>query len=155
MFHQLSPLRHLWWFRKWFIYLPVLHIHTASGERPRLSGCVLLVILMDSEPFSRAFSPPTSMWWWSSILLRQQILLSTDPFLCTQAAFYVHIMCTFNIKKRPVCECVFCSLAVSWRYFSYCDVVLSLNQKAVEYIKRPLAAFNLVQVNYSPVIFIS
>lgn len=91
MFLQLSPIHHLWSFTTWFIYPPRLHIHITSRERLTLSGSVLLLILMDSEPCSSTCSPPTNMWWWSSILLWQQILHSTDP-----------------LPLPPVCLCSTC-----------------------------------------------
>lgn len=61
------------------LYMVPCYTITQSAERGRLLGCVLRVILMDSEPFSCVFSPPTNMWWWPNILLQQQIPFSSDP----------------------------------------------------------------------------
>lgn len=142
MFLLLSPIHHLGWFTEWFIRLPLLHIHKTSRERHKSSGCVLLLILMDFEHFSRTCSPPTNMWWLSSILLRQQILLSTDPSSAPRLSLYS--TCAHIAQKAALCFLDVCSLA---ERSSCCVVFFHCKKHVLKTNKFHLTPVRLVQTN--------
>lgn len=108
MFLQLSSIQHLWWFTIWFIYLPLLHIYTASRKRPRSSDCMLLVILQLSSQSTHKYVVVVEYPAATANTAHHR------PFLCTQTVFCS--TCAHLAQNRlflDVCFATWCVFAVT------------------------------------------